>query len=720
MSYFVAMVVTTMSMVRTGLSLVVVAVLLLTSCQSTAVTRPATDAAGASAGEPASDSDQTAREATAVPSREPAATPAATPTTVPTTAPTVSPTTGPEPVPTPDVAFLQPSDEQGSWASNAAGLADTAQPSAALVAASFTNRGGEVAEVFEDSVSSITVLDDGTVIFTDGDRTVVQTASGDRVESDFEGRDFVEGADGQIFARKNGFVAIDENWREVRRPLGEPAVKDEQLVTSFIALDNGTFATAGWDGMVRIWDLDANEMVSEFSASDDWVTSMVALDGNRIATGSRDNMVEIWDASTGTSLFSSDAHGSRVEALVALQDGRLASGGREIIVWDNDFADFVTLEVNDHVVSGLDQLPDGRIVSAGLEGLLYAWELPSLGEQWNGNVAAFLGHLGFVSHVAAAQDGTVYSGGELGRVLRWDMTTLAGTAPESISAGHTDRIWDVAVGTDGTVVTASHDGTIRFWDLASEQPQPTRVVAGQDQFTGVVSAIDGTVIAVDRGGTIHTVTSDGTSELKTISQWEAAAIAPDGLVWMGSFLGGIGHFNPATGQGKAIRLTSDTILYDIDVDADGTVFAVDRDAVYRVSAGTETLEVLYNEQRPGDTLAALDNGRVAITATSITLRDLIILAADGSIERSFRTIHQSIDLPSSSDITAIVALQDGRIATGGRGGIVQFWDPQGPEDQTAITYRLDGAEIQAMVEVPDVGLVVTAGRGLVVWELPPR
>jgi WD40 repeat protein len=53
-------------------------------------------------------------------------------------------------------------------------------------------------------------------------------------------------------------------------------------------------ATAGWDGVIRLWDYAGKE-VARFEGHNDEITALTfAPDGKRLASASRDHTVLVW------------------------------------------------------------------------------------------------------------------------------------------------------------------------------------------------------------------------------------------------------------------------------------------------------------------------------------------------------------------------------------------------------------------------------------------
>ena len=90
-------------------------------------------------------------------------------------------------------------------------------------------------------------------------------------------------------------------------------------------------ASAGWDGAVRIWDAAAGVLAHSFSAHTGDVWSIAfSPDGSKLVTGGTDALVKVWNAETGQLLTTFAGHASTVHTVAFNHDGtQVASGSRD-------------------------------------------------------------------------------------------------------------------------------------------------------------------------------------------------------------------------------------------------------------------------------------------------------------------------------------------------------------------------------------------------------
>jgi RNA polymerase sigma factor (sigma-70 family) len=287
--------------------------------------------------------------------------------------------------------------------------------------------------------------------------------------------------------------------------------------------DGKHLATGGLkNNLVRLWNVATGKEVRRVKASGTQVGGLAfAANGKLLASGSDDGTVALWDPATGTKLQTTKQPGE-VRALAFSPDAKtLAVAGGPEYGWNKGKKNDPFLALldpsNGKVIRRFDNIregvaavgisKDGRVLAAGLGGVIRVWQLPSGRE-----VSIDAGHQHWISEVDISEDGrTALTAGGDGPVILWDLATgaeklrLAGHQGEArsvtflpggkcIASAGTDqkvRIWDratgrqlqefeaspkglvyaLAVSPDGRLLAAGDytDGTIHIWDLAKRQ-----------------------------------------------------------------------------------------------------------------------------------------------------------------------------------------------------------------------------------------------------------
>ena len=217
-------------------------------------------------------------------------------------------------------------------------------------------------------------------------------------------------------------------------PVREPIESTDCAFAVAFSPDGKTFAGAGADRAVRIWDVATGKELAAIEDHADWIFDVAfSPDGKRIASASRDKTAKVFDVGKKESLATFAAHAEAVHAVAFTPDGK-------------------------------------RVVTGGADNQVRVWSPDEDSKQ----VAVLGGATAPVFKVVVLPDGkTVVSCSADAKVRVYESNGLKHTL-----AGHGDWIYALAVSPDGkTIASGSWDGEVRTWNLADGKPIRTVLAA---------------------------------------------------------------------------------------------------------------------------------------------------------------------------------------------------------------------------------------------------
>jgi hypothetical protein len=222
--------------------------------------------------------------------------------------------------------------------------------------------------------------------------------------------------------------------------------------------DGTLLATAGYDGLVRIWDVATRQPKHDLEKHKGWVRAVAfSRDGTRLASAGEDGHVVLWDPKTGAEVTSIAAHEGAATCVAFAADGQtLASGGSDKLVklWNPaDGSVKGKLEGHGDTLWALAYAPDGQtLASGGADRTVRLWAAAD-----GKPLATLFGHKDWVTSLAYAADGSrIVSGGMDGALKLWD-TAARGEqeGPPKAAAS----VWTVAFTPDAkTLLVGTHRG----------------------------------------------------------------------------------------------------------------------------------------------------------------------------------------------------------------------------------------------------------------------
>jgi WD40 repeat protein len=234
--------------------------------------------------------------------------------------------------------------------------------------------------------------------------------------------------------------------------------------------DGRRVATAGDDGVARVWDVASGEPVTPPLAHEGPVLyAGFDRDGRYLAAAWADGTARVWDVGSGRPRTAPVKHGPSLVCAALDPDGtRLATAGEDGVVrlWDAATGQALPVRLaHDGPIRWIAFSRDGsRLVTAGNDRSARVWD-PASGTA----VTPPLRHSGAVVHACFSPDGRRVLTSSEDRTARiWD---AASGQALGVPLRHTRTVACGSFSPDGRrVATAGDDKTARVWDAATGQP----------------------------------------------------------------------------------------------------------------------------------------------------------------------------------------------------------------------------------------------------------
>lgn len=174
---------------------------------------------------------------------------------------------------------------------------------------------------------------------------------------------------------KSGKVVL---WDiETGERAGEVGNEFDQVLGADLSPDQAHVALGGPGKILKIYSTKDGKLEHTIKKHTDWITAVAySPDGKYLASADRNGGVAVWEGATGQEFTSLAGHKAAVTAL-AFMPGVLASAGEDgkITLWDvKEGKEIRTWDGHAGGTSSVDFTPDGRLVSAGRDKLVKAWD----------------------------------------------------------------------------------------------------------------------------------------------------------------------------------------------------------------------------------------------------------------------------------------------------------------------------------------------------------
>ncbi len=253
--------------------------------------------------------------------------------------------------------------------------------------------------------------------------------------------------------------------------------------------DGQSYATAGHDSRVNIWNAVTGDLIQSLPHSNTVNCVQFSPDGKLLLTGTDAQEAYLW-SKEGRLLAQFNGHHGEVQRVCFSPDQRLAATACNdgyARVWDLATPQKPRFQFKHaNWVLGLDFSPDGKfLATSGFDNQAHVWNLSDGHE-----VLPAMPHNDGIRRVKFSPDGRYFLTASVeGMVRLWQTATHQPIASNS-SLQNSDRVNDAAFNPEGNkIIIGGNDGTVRIWDFSG-------VAMGTNSAPLFVSAEGGQAVAI--------------------------------------------------------------------------------------------------------------------------------------------------------------------------------------------------------------------------------
>jgi WD40 repeat protein len=459
-----------------------------------------------------------------------------------------------------------------------------------------------------------------------------------------------------------------------RKFLQNPALDLHSNDVSFSTTGH-SFATAGDDGVTRLWNL-SGQLIKAFAGHDGAVFSIAfSPDGRKIATAGRDRTAKLWDiAYEQTPIATLSGHERDIFNISFSPDGRqiaTSSWDGTARLWSISGQQLTVLKGHQAWIGSARFSPDGKqLLTTGFDDTARIWDLnPSQFQE-----VELVGHqAGYIKGISYSPDGKLIatSGDTDGTVRLWDQSGKQVNQLQVFPAFTDRRVLDVSYSPNGQqVAIASQDGVIRIWNISTGQVK---------EFQGHNDWINAISFSPD-GRFVLTASNDGTAVMWDLSghkiqglgkhqSWiNDAVFSEDGQLIATASDDGIVRIWNLSGRMVREFIDNKKGVHQISFSPDGSRIA---------TAGADRIARIRNVS--GELIQELRGHQLRVYAVTFSPdgEQIATAGAEGTVKLWNLPGQQLAEFPATRGSGSAMSVRfspDGKqLATGGEDGVGRLW-----------------------------------------------
>ncbi len=272
----------------------------------------------------------------------------------------------------------------------------------------------------------------------------------------------------------------------------------EQVAGVAVAPDGKSFASAGHDGAIVIWQpRDAYPFTRHHCSQRSPVNSIAYHPGGtRMAISSLNNQVRL--CTVGNDAAPQRLADSTSKSLTFSRDGqRLALISNEHEVLQIDVQSLVpvadAIDLSPNVITSLAYSPDNQLIAIGDRSAnVHLWQLAPTRP-----IRTLTGHQGPILDLAFSDDGQILAtASEDAQILLWNLSEEVPPTPTALG-GSVTPVTAIAFqpASRHILASGSEDGVLTFWNTATHLPVGVPITAHDGAINALSFSMDGTLIA---------------------------------------------------------------------------------------------------------------------------------------------------------------------------------------------------------------------------------